>query len=80
MSKAAMPLQVFGCNALPAYLLTEIHGPHGHNIWCGVAHPLVYGPAGRAQEAAPLVHAALSLLLLWPVLLFLHRNKIFLRV
>ncbi len=80
MSKAAMPLQVFGCNALLAYLLTEIHGPHGHNIWWGVAHPLVYGLAERAQEAAPLVHAALSLLLLWLVLLFLYRNKTFLRV
>lgn len=76
----AFPLQVIGCNALLAYLLTEIHGPHGHSIWWGVAHPLVYGLSAQAEGAEALVHAALSLLLLWLVLLFLYRHKAYLRV
>ena len=80
MSRLAYPLQVIGCNALAAYLLTEIHGPDGYSLWWGVAHPLVYGLAGQAGEAAAPVHAALSLLLLWLFLLFLHRHKAWLKV
>lgn len=79
-ARAAMPLQVVGCNALLAYLLTEIHGPNGRNLWWGVTNPLVYGLANRAGDAAALVHAALSLLLLWLFLWFLYRNKAFLKV
>ena len=81
MSRLAYPLQVVGCNALLAYLLTEIHGPHGHCLWWGVAHPLVYGLAGLAQPAggAAFVHAALSLLLLWLLLWYLFRRRIFLK-
>lgn len=70
----ASPLRVFGCNALLAYLLTEIHGPGGHSIWWGIAHPLLYGIPD------PLAQAALSLLLLWLTLLFLYRHQAFLRV
>lgn len=77
----AYPLQVVGCNALLAYLLTEIHGPHGHNLWWGVAHPLVYGLAGlAAPDAVAFVHALLSLLLLWLLLWGLSRHRVFLRV
>lgn len=79
-ARLAMPLQVVGCNALLAYLLTEIHGPNGRNLWWGVTNPLVYGLSNRAGDAAALVHAALSLLLLWLVLYFLYRNKAFLKV
>ncbi|MBR5214142.1 MAG: DUF5009 domain-containing protein [Akkermansia sp.] len=79
-AKAAFPLQVIGCNALLAYLLTEIHGPHGHSLWWGVTHPLIYGVSARAEEAAALVHASLSLLLLWLFLWFLYRHKAYLRV
>ena len=76
----AFPLRVFGCNALLAYLLTEIHGPGGHSIWWGVANPLFHGLAARCGTAAPLVFATLSLALLWFLLLFLYRHKAFLRV
>lgn len=79
-AKCAYPLQVFGCNALLAYLLIEIHGPHGHNLWWGIAHPLFYGISARCEEAAALVHAGLSLALLWLFLCFLYRHKAFLRV
>lgn len=80
-ARLAFPLQVVGCNAMLAYLLTEVHGPHGHNLWWGVAHPLVYGLAGLAEQpAAAFVHAALSLLLLWLFLYFLYRHRAFLRV
>ena len=79
-AKMAYPLRVVGCNALLAYLLTEVHGPHGHNLWWGVTHPLVYGVSARCEESAALVHASLSLLLLWLFLWFLFRHKAFLRV
>lgn len=80
--RLAYPLRVVGCNALLAYLLTEVHGPHGHSLWWGVAHPLVYGSAALAEPvgAAAVVHAGLSLLLLWLLLWFLYRHRAFLRV
>lgn len=77
---AAFPLQVIGSNALLAYLLTNIYGPHGHNLWWGIAHPLVYGLSSLATGAEALMHAALTLLLLWLVLFFLYKNRTFLRV
>ena len=76
----AYPLQVVGCNALLAYLLTEVHGPHGHSLWWGVVHPLLYGAAAQCGEAAALVYAALSLAMLWLFLWFLYRHRAFLRV
>lgn len=79
-SRAAFPLQVIGCNALLAYLLTEIHGPGGHSIWQSAVHPLIYGLAARCGNAAPAAQAALCLLLLWLTLLFLYRHKAFLKV
>ena len=79
-TRLAFPLQVIGCNALLAYLLTEIHGASGHSLWWGVAHPLIYGLSGLCGTAESLVFAALSLLLLWLFLLFLYRHKAFLRV
>ena len=36
--------------------------------------------SARAEEAAALVHASLSLLLLWLFLWFLYRHKAYLRV
>lgn len=80
-ARLAYPLQVVGCNALLAYLLTEIQGPHGHCLWWGVAHPLVYGLASLARPVggAAFVHAALSLLLLWLLLWYLYRRRVFLK-
>ncbi len=79
-ARCAFPLQVIGCNALLAYLLTEIHGPGGHSIWWGVAHPLFHGIAAQCGAAAAPVFALLSLLLLWCFLFFLYRHRAFLRV
>lgn len=79
-TRCAFPLQVIGCNALLAYLLTEIHSPGGHSLWHGVANPLIYGLAGLCGTAEPLVSASLSLLLLWLFLLFLYRHRAYLRV
>ncbi len=79
-TRAAFPLQVIGCNALLAYLLTEIHGPGGHSIWQAAVHPLIYGLAAHCGDAAPLALAAAGLLLLWLVLFFLYRHRAFLRV
>ncbi len=80
LARLAFPLQVIGCNALLAYLLTEIHGPGGQSIWQTAVHPLIYGLTARCGDTAPAAHAALCLLLLWLTLLFLYRSKTFLRV
>lgn len=80
LAKVAFPLQVIGCNALLAYLLTGVYGPGGQSIWRGVAHPLFYGIASRCGEASAPVFAMLCLVLLWCLLYFLHRHKAFLRV
>ena len=79
LAALAFPLQVIGCNALLAYLLTEIHGPGGHSIWQSAVHPLIYGLAEQGGPAADLVRATLSLLLLWLTLLFLYRHRAFLK-
>lgn len=77
----AYPLQVIGCNALLAYLLAEVHGPHGHNLWWGIAHPLFYGVSRLCgEEHAPLLFALCSYGLFWVVLHFLYKHKAFLRV
>lgn len=70
----AFPLQVVGCNALLAYLLTNTPGLAGRSLWGGVAHPLF-----RWAES-PLVYEGLCFGLLWLVLCFLHRHKAWLRV
>lgn len=80
LARLAFPLQVIGCNALLAYLLTEVHGPGGQSIWRGVAHPLFYGIASRCGEASAPIFALLCLVLLWSFLYFLYRHKAFLRV
>lgn len=80
VSRLALPLQVIGCNALLAYLLTEVHGPGGRSIWWGVAHPLFHGIASHCGEAAAPVFSLLSLCLLWACLFFLFRHRAFLRV
>ena len=70
----AFPLQVVGCNALLAYLLTNTPGLAGRSLWGGVAHPLF-----RWAES-PLVYEGLCFGLLWLMLYFLHRHKAWLRV
>lgn len=79
LTAMAFPLQVIGCNALLAYLLTEIHGPSGRSIWQSAVHPLIYGIAEQCGSSAALAHAALSLLLLWHTLFFLYQHKAFLK-
>lgn len=79
-ARLAFPLRVIGCNALLAYLLTEIHAPGGHSIWWGVAHPLFYGLSAQFGAAAAPVFSLFSLVLLWCCLFFLYRHKAFLRV
>ncbi len=79
-SRVAYPLQVVGCNALLAYLLTEIHGPCGNSLWWAATHPLLYGLSERAGAGGDFVHALLGLILLWLLLWALYRHRAFLRV
>lgn len=74
MKYVAFPLQVVGCNALLAYLLTNTPGMGGLSLWGNIAYPLF-----RWAES-PLLYACLSYGLLWLVLYFLYRHRAFLRV
>lgn len=70
----AYPLQVVGCNALLAYMLTNTPGMGGRSLWSSIAYPLL-----RWAEN-PLLYEGLSYGLLWLMLWFLYRHHAFLRV
>ena len=70
----AFPLQVVGCNALLAYMLTNTPGIGGRSLWGNIAYPLF-----RWAEN-PLLYECLSYALLWLMLYFLYRHRAFLRV
>ncbi len=70
----AVPLQVVGCNALLAYMLTNTPGMGGRSLWGNIAYPLF-----RWAES-PLLYECLSYGLLWLMLYFLYRHRAYLRV
>ena len=70
----AFPLQVVGCNALLAYMLTNTPGMAGRSIWGNIAFPMF------RWAANPLLYECLSYGFLWLCLYFLYRHKAFLRV
>ena len=74
MKYVAFPLQVVGCNALLAYLLTNTPGMGGRSLWGNIAYPLF-----RWAES-PLLYECLSYGLLWFMLYFLYQHRAFLRV
>lgn len=79
-SYLAIPLQIFGCNAILAYLLTNVYAPNGGSMWNGLINPLIYGLARESAPYSALTHSFLSLCLLSLLLYFLFRKKIFLKV
>lgn len=74
ISRLAFPLQVVGCNALLAYMLTNTSGVGGRSLWGNFAYPLF-----RWAEN-PLLYECLSYASLWLLLYFLYRHRAFLRV
>ena len=74
MKYLAFPLQVVGCNALLAYLLTNTPGVGGRSLWNNIAMPLFL------WAESPLLYECLSYGLLWLMLYFLYRHRAFLRV
>ena len=76
----AFPLRVFGCNAILAYILTQTPGLQGRSLWQGFCEPLIGGLCAHAGEANQLMVSTGNLCLLFLLLLFLYRRKIFLRV
>lgn len=79
MQHLAMPLRVFGCNAILAYLLTNIPGGHG-SLWNSIASPLFAPLCAQAGNAAPFLYHLAALLLLWLFLFFLYRHRAFLKI
>ncbi len=74
MKYAAFPLQVVGCNALLAYLLTNTPGTGGRSLWGNLAYPLFQWAEN------PLLYECLSYGFFWLILYFLYRHRAFLRV
>ena len=72
--RLAYPLQVVGCNALLAYVLTNTPGMGGRSLWGNISYSLF-----RWAES-PLLYELLSYGLLWAMLYFLYRHRAFLRV
>ncbi len=81
LAALAFPLQVVGCNAMLAYLLTECPGVNGHSLWWGIAYPLFGGVSGALfPNHEALAFNILAYTLLWLMLYWLYRNKAYLRV
>ncbi len=80
LSALAFPLRVIGCNAMLAYLLAECPGEGEHNLWWGIAHPLLGGVAALFPAHEALAFDILSYSLFWLMLYWLYRNRAFLRV
>ncbi len=81
LAALAFPLQVIGCNAMLAYLLSECRGIGGHSLWGSIAHPLLDGVSGTLfAEHAALAFSILSYALFWLMLWWLWSNRAFLRV
>lgn len=70
----ALPLQVVGCNALLAYMLTNTPGTGGRSLWGNLAYPLFQWAEN------PLLYECLSYGFFWLILYFLYRHGAFLRV
>lgn len=80
VARLAFPLQVFGSNAILAYLLTQTPGLQGMSLWQSLCTPLFSGVARLAGSASEGVFSLLSLALLYVLLHYLYRHKAFLRV
>ncbi len=80
LSRAALPLRVFGCNAILAYLLTQTPSLGGLSLWQSLCTPLFGGFCSLFGSASPALLAFLSLASLFSLLLFLYRRSIYLRV
>ncbi len=81
LAALAFPLQVIGCNAMLAYLLTECPGAGRHSLWWSISHPLLGGLAASlfpAHEA--FAFSVLSYGLFWLMLWWLWKHRAFLRV
>lgn len=79
-ARLAVPLRVFGCNAILAYLLTQTPGVGGFSLWQSICTPLFGALCSYAGSAAPAAIDFCALAALFFLLLFLYRRHIFLRV
>ncbi len=81
MAALAFPLQVIGCNAILAYLLTECRGLGGLSLWQSITRPLLGNISDALFPAhSGLAFALLSYALFWLMLWWLWRHRAFLRV
>lgn len=80
LTRATLPLRVFGCNAILAYLLTQTPGLGGLSLWQGICTPIFGGCCALFGSAAPALLAFLTLSALYSLLLFLYNRNIYLRV
>ena len=74
----AWPLVVIGTNSIAAYCLDHLCGDFIQETLTTHLGKNFFGIVGEAY--APLLHGALALLVLWLLLFWLYRRKIFLRI
>ncbi len=74
----AFPLVVIGMNSIAAYCMAHLFERFVFDNLTIHLGSRVYALWGKAYE--PLVHGALVLLVLWLLLLWMHRRKLFLRI
>ncbi|HWH70622.1 MAG TPA: hypothetical protein VNT26_14635, partial [Candidatus Sulfotelmatobacter sp.] len=74
----AFPLVVIGMNSIAAYCMAHLFDSFISKALRTHLGPKAFELFGQAYE--PLVHGALVLLVLWGILFWLYRRKIFLRV
>jgi predicted acyltransferase len=74
----AFPLMVIGMNSIAAYCMAGLfEGFFGKNLYTHLGHK-PFEVLGGPYE--PLLHGAAVLLILWLILLWMYRRKIFLRI
>lgn len=74
----AFPLVVIGMNSIAAYCIAHLFEGFIYKNLTTHLGPNVYGVLG--QVYVPLIHGALVLFVMWLILFWLYRRKIFLRV
>lgn len=74
----AFPLVVFGANSMAAYLIAHLFEDFIHKNISIHLGPRIFTIFGGAYE--PLLHGTVTLLVMWLLLLWMYRRKLFLKI
>ena len=74
----AFPLVVIGVNSIAAYLIVHLFEDFIHKNLTIHLGPRIFTIFGGAYE--PLVHATVTLFVMWLLLLWMYRRKLFVKI